>query len=93
MHDETNVMVGVHADTPNLTKVSNGVDGQQRIISIGLLACTFSEAIDKHGCKSEDIPLHLDPSSIHWLKSCDNEQADLRELFSVEIKSTEPSRD
>ena len=36
LHDEKNVVTGVHSDTPNLlTKVANVVDGQQRITSIG----------------------------------------------------------
>jgi hypothetical protein len=48
LHDEKNVQINVHSDTPNLmTKVANVVDGQQRITSIAMLACAIEEQINQ----------------------------------------------
>ena len=48
LHEETNVITGVHLDTQNLvTKVSNVVDGQQRITSIAILVCVIKEQIEQ----------------------------------------------
>lgn len=86
LHDENNVKVGVHTDTPNLlTKTSNVVDGQQRIASIGMLACTLSDIITK---KVAELNSYA-PSSDEFTNlalELDNQQPDMRELFCVEIR-------
>ena len=88
LHDETNVTVGVHADTPNLlTKVSNVVDGQQRIVSIGLLACVLSEttvemAATLRGYSSARSEFDT------LAQELDNQKVHLQELYSVEIKKS-----
>lgn len=88
LHDEKNVSVGIHSDTPNLlTKVSNVVDGQQRITSIGLLACTLSYIVSYMIGK-----LNTSTSSISEFTSLaqelSNQLPDIQELFSVEIRKT-----
>src|SRR5687768_9349541 len=48
LHDEKNITVGTHIDTPNLlTRIANVVDGQQRIASIAMLACVLSSRIQR----------------------------------------------
>jgi hypothetical protein len=86
LHDEKNVAVGVHTDTPNLlTKVSNIVDGQQRITSIGMLACTLSDTI---GNLVNELNLYASSSTefTTLAQELSNQQPDIRELFSVEIR-------
>lgn len=88
LHNEKDVKVGVHADTPNLlTKVSNVVDGQQRITSIAMLACVMSQ------CVSEMVTLllKLEPPPIDIVKLIDdlkNQKLHLEEFYSVEIKNS-----
>ena len=86
LHDEKNVTTGIHLDTPNLTtKISNIVDGQQRITSIAILACVISEQIGAVVIRLKDAP-----NSISEFDSLANELMDelpnLREFFSIEIK-------
>lgn len=86
LHDEKDVGVGVHTDTPNLlTKVSNVVDGQQRITSLAMLACVFSHCI-------ENLVEQLKTVSVHEFQQLAdelvNEQPEIREFFSVEIRKT-----
>ena len=86
LHDETNVTVGIHADSPNLlTKVSNVVDGQQRIVSIGLLACAFSETLT---IMVENLRSFSSsgPEFDTLAQELENELTELRELYSVEIR-------
>jgi Protein of unknown function DUF262 len=47
LHDVSSPRVAHHWDTPNLlTKVSNVVDGQQRISTFGFLACVLAQELD-----------------------------------------------
>jgi Protein of unknown function DUF262 len=85
LHDEKNLAVGVHVDTPNLmTKVSNVVDGQQRITSIAMLAAVLS-----YWCSDLKTKLRSYNPPIAELgnlaNELDNAQLDLREFFSVQI--------
>lgn len=86
LHDEKNVTVGTHTDTPNLlTKVSNVVDGQQRITSIAMLACVLSHNISNVVAKLKSFePLAAEFGTL--ASELDNEQPELREFYSVEIK-------
>ncbi|MBG6223352.1 MULTISPECIES: DUF262 domain-containing protein [unclassified Janthinobacterium] len=86
LHDEKNVMVGTHTDTPNLlTKVSNVVDGQQRITSIAMLACVLSHNISNSVTKLRSFaPLAAEFGML--ASELDNEQPEIREFYSVEIK-------
>jgi hypothetical protein len=88
LHDETKVLTGVHADTPNLlTKVSNVVDGQQRIVSIGLLACVLSEATTEMAARLRSYAAA--GSEFETLaRELDNQKVHLQELYSVEIRKT-----
>lgn len=86
LHDEKNVTVGVHTDTPNLlTKVSNVVDGQQRITSLAMLACVLSHCVASSVAKLKALG-----STVHEIANLvtelENEQHEIREFFSVEIK-------
>jgi len=86
LHDEKNVTVGIHTDTPNLlTKVSNVVDGQQRITSIAMLSCVLS-----HCVANSVVKLKSFVSTVAEIKNLvtelENEQHEIREFFSVEIK-------
>lgn len=86
LHDEKNVTVGVHADTPNLlTKVSNVVDGQQRITSIAMLACVLSHKISSVVTELKSFASSASEFG-NLASELDNEQHEIRELFSVEIK-------
>lgn len=88
LHDETNVTVGVHADTPNLlTKVSNVVDGQQRIVSIGLLACVLSEATTEMAARLRAFAA-AGPEFDTLAQELDNQKVHLQELYSVEIRKS-----
>jgi hypothetical protein len=86
LHDLRDIRTGNHTDTPNLlTKVSNVVDGQQRIISIGLLSCVLSQIIGsvESGLRS----LGGDDFNFGALAiELENQKAELLELYSVEIK-------
>lgn len=84
LHDEKNVEVGVHTDTPNLlTKISNVVDGQQRITSLAMLACVFSRCIANVVAELGSITVDEFQRLANEL---DNEQPEIQEFFSVEIK-------
>lgn len=86
LHDEKNVVVGTHADTPNLlTKVSNVVDGQQRITSIAMLACVLKESISNAVVKLNSFTTSA-PEFAALASELDNEQPEIQEFFSVEIK-------
>jgi Protein of unknown function DUF262 len=88
LHDETNVVVGVHTDTPNLlTKISNVVDGQQRITSIAMLACVLSHSIAAAAAKLRAFENGV-PELANLADELDNEQPEIREFYSVEIKKT-----
>lgn len=86
LHDETNVVLGTHADTPNLlTKISNVVDGQQRIVSIGLLSCTLSEAVAEVVSKLGEFAssgAEFDTLA----QELNNSLSGLRKLYSVAIE-------
>lgn len=88
LHDENNVTVGVHTDTPNLlTKVSNVVDGQQRIASIAMLACTLSYTITDTISKL-NLFASSSPEFPQLARELENQQPDIRELFCVEIRKS-----
>ncbi len=86
LHDENNVEVGVHTDTPNLlTKVSNVVDGQQRISSLGMLACTLSYIIQD---TVQELNQYISSASeiATLVQELQNQKLDLFDFFCVEIK-------
>jgi hypothetical protein len=86
LHDEKSVTVGVHADTPNLlTKVSNVVDGQQRITSIAMLACVLSQNISDAVVKLKSFESLASEFEI-LASELENEQPEIREFYSVEIR-------
>ncbi|WP_041490425.1 DUF262 domain-containing protein [Burkholderia cepacia] len=86
LHDEKNVTVGTHTDTPNLlTKVSNVVDGQQRITSIAMLACALSHSIS-NTVEKLNLFNSLAPEFAVLASELENEQPEISEFFSVEIK-------
>jgi hypothetical protein len=86
LHDESNVVVGNHTDTPNLlTKVSNVVDGQQRITSLGMLACVLTERIKSH-CQALNALGSASPDVANMVNQLTNELPDLLEFFAVTIK-------
>ncbi|MBU2801484.1 DUF262 domain-containing protein, partial [Acidithiobacillus caldus] len=88
LHDEKNVQTNVHSDTPNLlTKVSNVVDGQQRITSIAILACVIAAQI------SQTVPRlkALAGSAAEFdalARELTDELPNIRKFFSVEITKT-----
>jgi hypothetical protein len=88
LHDEKNVLTGVHSDTPNLlTKVANVVDGQQRITSIAMLACVISEEINKIVPKLKALA----GSAAEFDKlatELTDELPNFRRFYSVEITKT-----
>lgn len=86
LHDEKNVTLGTHTDTPNLlTKVSNVVDGQQRITSIAMLACVLSNSISDAVTQLKSYSSLANEFAV-LADELDNEQPEIREFFSVEIK-------
>lgn len=88
LHDETDVLVGTHTDTPNLlTKVSNVVDGQQRITSIAMLACVLSHSVSMAAARLRAFENGV-AELANLADELDNEQPEIREFYSVEIKKT-----
>lgn len=86
LHDEKNVAVGVHTDTPNLlTKVSNVVDGQQRITSLAMLACVLSQGIANAVAGLRAIGTAV-PEFQNLANELEDEQSEIRDFYSVEIK-------
>jgi hypothetical protein len=86
LHDESNVVVGSHTDTPNLlTKVSNVVDGQQRITSLGMLACILTERINAH-CQALNALGSASNDVANMSTQLTNEVPDLREFYAVNIR-------
>lgn len=86
LHDEKNVAAGIHTDTPNLlTKVSNVVDGQQRITSIAMLACVLSYCITNTVTKLRAFGTAVQEFE-NLANELDNEQHEIRDFYSVEIK-------
>lgn len=85
LHDEKNVEVGVHTDTPNLlTKVSNVVDGQQRITSIAMLACVINECISAAIARLDSFAGISEVQSLAGELA--DQQSEIRDFYSVEIK-------
>jgi hypothetical protein len=85
LHDEKNVMVGTHTDTPNLlTKVSNVVDGQQRITSIAILAAVLSHQITElvGRLKSFNSPL---VEITNLVGELENEKLALSDFYSIDL--------
>lgn len=88
LHDQKSIESGVHVDTTNLvTKISNVVDGQQRISSIAIFASILSFKIktfaDEHsltlrtGIRGEELVTQLlDTAEL------------LKDLYSLEIKKS-----
>lgn len=88
LHDEKNVVAGVHADTPNLlTKVANVVDGQQRITSIAMLACVIEEQITQMVSKLNTLAGSATEFDMLATELKD-ELPNIRRFFSVEITKT-----
>jgi hypothetical protein len=86
LHDEKNVTVGVHTDTPNLlTKVSNVVDGQQRITSIAMLACVLRYCIQNIVADLNSFGTSVSEMT-NLVTELQNVQNELIEFYSVEIK-------
>lgn len=88
LHDEKNVQAGVHSDTPNLlTKVANVVDGQQRITSIAMLACTIEEQINQMVPKLKALAGSATEFDALATELTD-ELPNIRRFYSVEITKT-----
>ena len=86
LHNEKNVKVGTHTDKPNLiTKISNVVDGQQRITSISLLACVISESLKIQAEKLNSYQNNFTELS-DLAQELENQRTEIQELFSTEIK-------
>lgn len=89
LHNEKQVTVHTHTDTPNLlTKVSNVVDGQQRIASIAMLACVLSHCVSKTIGELKALTVKT-PDIDNLVKELTNELPHLREFYSVEVKQTD----
>lgn len=89
LHDEKNVQVGTHVDTRNLlSKVSNVVDGQQRITSISLLGCVLYEIL---GQVASD--LRAEANGVAEMAGLATElkdaQRQLLEFFSIDIPKSD----
>jgi hypothetical protein len=85
LHDEKKVTVGVHADTPNLlTKISNVVDGQQRISSIAMLTCVLSNRVSEIVAKLKSSGSGLSEVA-NLITELSDEEIALREFYSVAI--------
>ena len=86
LHDEKQVTTGIHVDSTNLiTKVDNVVDGQQRIASLSLLACTLSFMIDEYSSHLKNLGSAL--SEYRDLAvELENQKPDLQEMLGIEIK-------
>jgi len=88
LHDEKNVVTGVHSDTPNLlTKVANVVDGQQRITSIAMLACAIEEQINQMVPKLKALAGSATEFDTLATELTD-ELPNIRRFYSVEITKT-----
>lgn len=94
LHDEKNPKLGTHFDTPNLlTKVSNVVDGQQRITSLAILACVFAEYAGRLASQLTTVGgAHAEFASL--ANELTDEVRLIREFFSVETTKggAQPSR-
>jgi hypothetical protein len=89
LHTEQNIQLGTHVDTPNLlTKISNVVDGQQRITSLAILSCILGESVDQ-------IVLQLTPNTtnnqeiINLRNDLVNLKSDLDEMYTLEARRKE----
>ncbi len=88
LHDEKNVLTGVHWDTPNLlTKVANVVDGQQRITSIAMLACVIAEQIGVTVAKLKSYS-GAAPEFDKLATELTDELPSIHRFYSVEITKT-----
>jgi len=86
LHDEQNARVGTHFDIPNLlTKVSNVVDGQQRITSIAMLACVISEILSDISLKITRLA-NGNQDLIHLSNDLQNTKIAMVEIFTVEVR-------
>jgi hypothetical protein len=86
LQEETKVAVGVHTDTPNLlTKVSNVVDGQQRITSMAMLACVLIENISATITKLQSFGSSV-PEFGKLVLELEDAKPDIVEFYAVEIK-------
>jgi len=88
LHDEKNVQTGVHTDTPNLlTKISNVVDGQQRITSLAMLACVISEQVNQTVTQLRNFSGSADEFD-DLARELTDELPNIRRFYSVEITKT-----
>lgn len=86
LQEETKVAVGVHTDTPNLlTRVSNVVDGQQRITSMAMLACVLIENISATITKFQSFGSSV-PEFGKLVLELEDAKPDIVEFYAVEIK-------
>jgi hypothetical protein len=86
LHDEKNIVVGGHVDTPNLlTRISNVVDGQQRITSIAILACVISNSLATTANKLSSYGFSLTEFS-SLVSELQDQQLVIQDLYSIEIK-------
>ena len=84
LHDEIRPQVGIHFDTQNLlSKLSNVVDGQQRITSLAVLACALSEDAQRLiELLAASTDARLENRRLELLE----EQSQLLEFFSFETR-------
>lgn len=85
LHDEQKVVLSTHVDTRNLlTKISNVVDGQQRITSLAMLGCVLYEILGKIA-SDLTTAANGDTDILELATELTNAQHDIREFFSIEI--------
>lgn len=86
LHDEKNLQLNVHVDTPNLmSRVSNVVDGQQRITSLAVLACVLSKFVNLISFSLKNSGCNI-PEFVNLITDLLNETPALQEFYSVEIR-------
>jgi hypothetical protein len=91
LHTEQNVQEGVHFDRANLlTKVSNVVDGQQRITSLAILSCVLSSAI-KREVDAIESTLPSDEVLLRIGEELANQVPQLRDFHSVIVNRPKAS--
>lgn len=87
LHDEGDILVGTHVDKKTLlSKISNVVDGQQRLTTISLLACVLSDqatTLMKKIGRSNPI---AELKKLH--DSLEDIKPELAHLYSLEIVKT-----
>lgn len=88
LHDERDIVTGVHSDTQNLLmKVSNVVDGQQRIFSLAMLAGVLSRRIYGAIATLKEIS---SPQQVldQLIVGLEDALPELQEFYGVDVKKT-----